>query len=43
VSEGEAEPGAARGVEGVEAATAVGARVPEEEEAQGGQQREELR
>lgn len=43
VCEGEAEPGAARGVEGVEAAAAVGARVAEEEKAQGGEQREELR
>ena len=43
VGEGEAEPGAARGVEGVEAAAAVGTRVAEEEEAQAGEQREELR
>jgi len=43
VGEGEAEPGAARGVEGVEASAAVGARVAEEEEAQGREQREELR
>lgn len=33
---------AARGVEGVEASAAFGARVAEEEEAQGGEQREEL-
>ena len=42
VGEGEAEPVAARGVEGVEASAAFGARVAEEEEAQGGEQREEL-
>ena len=34
--EGEAEPVAARGVEGVETSAAVGARVAEEEEAEGG-------
>uniref|UniRef100_A0A0A9GM28 Uncharacterized protein n=1 Tax=Arundo donax TaxID=35708 RepID=A0A0A9GM28_ARUDO len=43
VGEGEAEPVAALGIEGVEAAAAIGARVAEEEEAQGGEQREELR